>query len=236
MHPGENQKIERPKATKVIACEVFRDELKHLGVRQSDCTYLEQRLHRYPDELNQSLIENIRRIEAESSPRRIILVYGYCGGGLRNISTKQADLYIAMVHDCIPLLIGHEPDRIGPQGKGTYFLSRGLIKHGQTPFTEYHELKETYGHEDAFWSCKELIKMYDRVAFIHTVPNPFPEIKKRSEKFACFFGMQHLEIQGDFHLLQLLLKCQPHENIIRVRPGCRISKQDFNAPPDRQLA
>lgn len=231
MHPGENQKIDSSKPTKLIACEVFRDELEHLGVRQSDCTYLEQSLHRYPDELNKSLIQNIRRIEAESSPRRIILVYGYCGGGLKNISTKQADLYIATVHDCIPLFIGHEPDRIGPQGKGTFFMSRGWIKHGKTPFTEYLELKENYGHEDAFWSCKELIKMYDSVVFIHTVPNPFSEIKERSEKFASFFGMQHLEIQGDFHLLQLLLRCQPHENIIRVKPGYRISKQDFKVHP-----
>ncbi len=231
MRPGENQKIDSSKATKLIACEVFKDELTHLGVDQADCTYLEQGLHRYPDELNQRLIQNIRKIEAESSPARIILVYGYCGGGLKNISTKKAELFIARVHDCIPLFIGHEPDRIGPQGKGTFFLSPGWIQHGKTPFTEYHELKETYGHEDAFWSCKELIKMFDRVVFIHTVPNPFSEIKERSKEFAFFFGMQHLEIQGDFHLLQLLLHCRPHEHIIRVKPGYTISSQDFEVQP-----
>jgi hypothetical protein len=225
----DNLKTKSLSGTRFLACEVFRDELKHLGIKSADCTFLEQGLHRYPDDLNEKLIKNISKIEEEHSPGQIILVYGYCGGGLENISARRANLFIARVYDCIPLFIGSEPERIGPEGKGIFFLSRGWIKYGKTPFTEYHELRKKFGHEDAFWSCKELIKMYDTVAFVHTVPSGFSDLKERSEKFANFFGMNHLEISGNFDLLKALLKCQHHEKIFCVKPGCRISKQDFKS-------
>jgi len=68
--------------SKVIACEVFRDELAHLGVPPEACCFLEQPLHRTPEKLNQRIAQAITEIEASSSPSRIILVFGYCGGGL----------------------------------------------------------------------------------------------------------------------------------------------------------
>lgn len=106
---SKDLKVELPSNTQVIACEVFRDELRHLGVEQACCLFIEEGLHRYPDELNKRLAQGISRIEDEFFPKKIILVYGYCGGGLEEISTTSADLILAGIHDCIHLIFGPKP-------------------------------------------------------------------------------------------------------------------------------
>ena len=117
--------------TKVIACKVFKDELEHLGFTEDECLFLDQDLHRSPLELNKELIEAIRNVEEAHSPETLILVYGYCGGALENLSTKKANLILAKVPDCIPMLLGREPERIDSEGKGIYYVSRGWIGYSE---------------------------------------------------------------------------------------------------------
>jgi hypothetical protein len=224
---SKNKRIELPQGSKVIACEVFRDELESFGIDQSHCLFLDQGLHRYPEDLQKRLEEGIARIEASCSPKRIVLVYGYCGGGLESIRTTRADLIIPKVHDCIPLLLGRKPDGIGPTGKGVFYLSRGWVKYGKNPYTEYLELEKKFGHEDAFWSCKELLKEYDTVSFIHTVSDCCPTLRSKSKEFADFFGMRHVEVPGNLRLLKSLLEAEMNQHIIKRDPGCRVSRRDF---------
>ena len=86
-------------SAKVIACKVFKDELEHLGIREEECSFLDQELHRSPPELNKKLKETLGKIEEECSPREIILIYGYCGGALEDISANRASLTLARVTD-----------------------------------------------------------------------------------------------------------------------------------------
>lgn len=224
---SKDLKVELPSNTQVIACEVFRDELRHLGVEQASCLFIEQGLHRYPEQLNRRLTQSIRHIEEEYSPKKIILVYGYFGGGLEEISTTSADLILAGVHDCIHLFLGRNPDRVGPRGKGTYYLSRGWIKYGKTPYTDYLRLREEFGHEEAMWACNDLLKAYDRVAFVNTLPCNPGVIKAKSEEFARFFRMQHFEMQGDLSLLKNLLGGRTSRRILEVKPRNKITKKHF---------
>ncbi len=85
--------------TRLIGCKVFKHELEHLGIREEACRFLDHDLHRSPPELNRQLSETLSKIEEECSPREIILIYGYCGGALENVSAKRASLIIAKVPD-----------------------------------------------------------------------------------------------------------------------------------------
>ena len=213
--------------TKVVACQVFKDELEHLGINEEKCLFIDQELHRSPSELNKTLNETIRNIEGTYSPETIIVVYGYCGGALENISTVRANLILAKVTDCIPLLLGREPERIDPEGKGVYYVSRGWMSYAKYPYREYLELKEKYGHEDAYWSCKELLKSYKRVVSILNIPNDSLDWLKKAREFALFFSMEHGELRGDIQLLRSLLKGQPSGRVFRITPGRKVSKSDF---------
>jgi hypothetical protein len=223
----KNSSVELSKRTKVIACEVFKDELEHLGISQTDCLFLEQGLHRHPRELNKRLAQMILKVEEEYSPQQIILVYGYCGGGLEGIRASNANLIFAKVHDCIALFLGHEPKGIGSRGAGVYFLTRGWLNYGRTPYTDYLQLRERIGYDEAFWRCQEILKNYHLVAFIHTLPNSCSELKKQSKKIADFFEMEHSEIESDLGLLKNLLRGQPRGDIVKIGPNCIISKKDF---------
>lgn len=221
------EKVKLSPDTKVIACEVFRDELAYLGMDPSRCHFLKQELHRHPKKLNARLDDSIGRIERDFSPKRLILVYGYCGGGLENISSMSADLVFARVHDCIQLFLGRNPARIDAQGKGIYFLSRGWIRYARTPYTDYLSLKDKLGHEEAFRSCKRLFKAYGRVTYVNSVPHNSSLMRRKSEEFARFFGMQHSEMQADLNFLKNLLEGGNSPRMLQVKPRNQITKKHF---------
>jgi hypothetical protein len=213
--------------TRVIACEVFRDELAYLGIDPSSCLFLKQGLHRHPKELNTRLANSIGRIERDFSPKKLILVYGYCGGGLENISSASADLVFARVHDCIHLFLSRNPTRIDAEGNGIYFLSRGWIRYGRTPYSDYLSLKDKLGHEEAFRACKRLFKAYGRVIYVNSVPHNSSLMRSKSEEFARFFGMQHSEMQADLSLLKNLLGGRTSRRILQVKPRNKVTKKQF---------
>lgn len=216
-----------PGNTRVIACKVFRDELEYLGIPEEECLFMDQDLHRYPSELNKKLSETIRSVEQDYSPARIILVYGYCGGALENLSTERARLVLARAPDCIPLLLGRDPERIDPEGKGVYYVSRGWIAYSKYPYIEYLGLKDRFGHEDAYWSCKELLRSYSRVISIQSIPDSSLDWRQKAEEFALFFHMQYGETRGDTRFLERLLRGHPAENVFEMMPGQTLSRKDF---------
>lgn len=229
---GQNQALRQsqtniPSNTKVIACKVFKDELEYLSVGKSNCVFLDQELHRFPSDLHQRLQETICEVEKEYQPEQIILVYGHCGRATENLSTKKADLILTRVSDCVPLLLGREPERISADGKGIYYLSRGWIAYGKNPYVEYLELRERFGHEDAYWSCKELLKHYNHVVSIKTILDSSLFFQERAKEFADFFGMELSETGGDLRLLKRLIRGQPDGWIFKVSPQQKISCGDF---------
>ncbi|MEW6440221.1 MAG: DUF1638 domain-containing protein [bacterium] len=209
--------------TAVIACEVFRDELEHLGVK--GCRFLEQGLHRYPAELHVRLAAAVR--EAENECGRIILVYGLCGGGLEDISSASAELVFPRVHDCVHLFLGRRPESVCADGKGSFHLTRGWIRYGKNPYTEYLELRKRFGQELAHWSCAEMVKNYGRVVFIRTLSEDNPALEGEAEKFARCFGLVPEQTAGDLWLLEALLAGRPDPMVGRLPAGSGIRRDQF---------
>jgi hypothetical protein len=208
-----------PPRTKVLACRVLEPELRSLGLEEERVEYLDQGLHRYPDELRERLSQALAGMGKNKHIKRVVLGYGYCGGGLEGLSSGRLEMILPRIHDCIPLLLGkNKPEQEGP-GSEAFYLSAGWIDYGQTPYTEYSKTAGKYDDETALWVGREMLKGYGRVVLIRTIASLKVRHYKYARDMAGLFGMSLEQARGDAGWLHRLLTAQPGPDILRLAPG-----------------
>lgn len=193
-----------PQGWAVLACRVLEPELSLLLAAGSRVEYLDQGLHRTPDLLRDTVAAKLKEMEEAPGLDTVILAYGYCGGGLKEITAQRVRLVVPAVHDCIPLLLGRFPQRDTGQ-PAAFYLSAGWIDHGQTPFTEFQRTKEKYGEEDALWVGREMLKGYDRVTLVTSSLTEDPRYPEHARQSAALFGLAYDEAPAGFGWLKALL-------------------------------
>jgi hypothetical protein len=193
-------------------------------------TLLDQGLHRTPDRLRQQLGEILVGVEQHHAPRHIVLVYGYCGGGLEQLCTKRAELVVPLVHDCIPLLLGR--DSLPSLGEGgTFYLSAGWIDHGHTPLTEFHQTAQRWGAEEARWVAAQIMKGYRRVALIETPCSREERYWRYTCEMAVLHGLTPVRVKGGLAWLQRLLLAQAGPGVAVLPPDRKIEASLYQDAP-----
>ncbi|MEX1300000.1 MAG: DUF1638 domain-containing protein [Desulfotignum sp.] len=189
-------KLDIPDSTKVIACKVFQPEIDALGVDKDRVVYLDQSLHRYPDMLNQAVQEALRELEDIRSIDTVILLFGFCGGGLSGISSHRLKLIVPRVHDCIPLLLSEVcQEKDCREVNHAFYLSPGWIDHGETPYTEFFKSSARYGREDALWIAGEMLKGYKEIVLIEALAPVRPHHRIYAKKMANLFHLGYREVK-----------------------------------------
>lgn len=210
----------------VISCEVFKPELTALGIDESRIVYLEQKFHRDPQILREKVMAALACLEQDIHIDTVILFYGYCGGGLKGLSSKRLRFIIPLAHDCIPLILGACPV---PDYDHAFFLSPGWIDHGLTPYTEYFEALEKYGQEDALWLGMEILKGYKEVVLIETVADILPHHRRYAKKMADHFCLSFREVKADGSWLVNLLSGLSSEHVRIINPGNSVSLDFYSS-------
>jgi len=149
--------------TKVIACAtVIEEMLPHLppGV---DYRVLDFGLHVNPEALKRALQEAVDA--SATSAETILLGYGLCSQAVVGLRANDCTLVMPKVDDCIAIFLGSEEAykaqfRTEP---GTYYLTKGWIEAGDSPFDEYDSLVKRYGEEKAQWLMGQILKNYTRL-------------------------------------------------------------------------
>ncbi len=208
-----------PDDVRVLACRALAPELKSLGVAPEQTRFLDQGLHRYPENLHQELVRGLEELESQSGVSCVVLVYGLCGGSLEGLSPRKAELVIPLVHDCIPLLLGRTLATPAVDKGGAFYLSPGWIEHGLTPYTEYLRTRELFGDEDAMWVCREILKGYREVVLIETLAGLTLAHRQYAWEMAQLFGLSYREDHGDGHFLADLLAGRNRADILHLKPG-----------------
>jgi len=208
-----------PAGCKVLACRVFEPELRGLGLPPERVAYLDQGLHRHPDLLRQTLAQGLRELEQDPDMKRVVLAYGYCGGGLEGLTAQGAELVLPLAHDCIPLLLGRSVGAPCVGCSATFYLSPGWIEHGKTPYTEYFVTEEKFGAEDALWVGKEMLKGYHEVALIETLAGLGPRHRRYARDMARLFGLGCRELRGRAGWLRRLLQGRAGQGVALLPPG-----------------
>jgi hypothetical protein len=212
---------------KVIACATVIEEI--LPLLPSGVTYeaLDFGLHLHPANLRQILQEAIDAASAEAEI--ILLGYGLCAMAVVGLKANRCTLVVPRVDDCIAIFLGSGATYKAQtsQEPGTYYLSKGWIEVGDTPFTEYKRLVEQYGQKRASRMIKLMLKNYRRLAFIDTGQYEQERYHEYAQRMAEQFELRYEEIPGSTSLIQKMLNGPWDDDFVVVRPGETITLAHF---------
>jgi hypothetical protein len=233
----------------VLSCQVLQDLLADPGrggllpeglARQ--IVFLDYGLHRVPGKMTRTIQEALDLIEA---PSLVVLGYGLCGNGLKEIKAGRHTLLVPRVDDCIALLLGSHRAYIREfeAVPGTYYLSKGWLESGSHPLKEYLEYLPKYGPEQAMWVMDQQYQNYERVVLVaHSQPD-LETYRPQAMEVARFcerWGMRYEEILGsDAYVLRLVELIQAvaerglaaldgaGKDFVVIPPGGEIRQEQF---------
>jgi hypothetical protein len=225
--PPDRWKHLRTASRRVIACAtVIEEMLPHIP---ADVSYevLDFGLHLNPTALREVLQEKID--QASQSADVLLLGYGLCSMAVVGLKATRATLVIPRSDDCIAIFLG-SCDAYRTQAKkepGTYYLTKGWIEVGDTPFEDHKLLIEKFGQAKAERMTKLLLKNYKRLAFINTGQYEIEKYRSYSQKTAEAFGLRFEEIEGSPALIKKLLFGPWDDEFVVVSPGETVTYQQF---------
>jgi hypothetical protein len=213
--------------TKVIACATVIEEMLPLLPPGVDYRVLDFGLHVNPEALKRALLE---AIDAWATlAETILLGYGLCSQAVVGLRANNCTLVVPKVDDCIAIFLGSgeaykAQSRAEP---GTYYLTKGWIEAGDSPFDEYDSLVEQYGEKKARWLMGKVLKNYTRLALINTGQYELERYRDYSRRTAERFGLRYEEIPGSNALIKKMLHGPWDDEFVVAYPGETISYLDF---------
>jgi len=216
---------------RVIACETVIEEMLPFLPKDVPHEVLDFGLHINPAELKKVLQDKID----EASPKADVLLLGYglCSMAVVGLKATTATLVIPRTDDCIAIFLG-SCDAYKEQSKkepGTYYLTKGWIEAGDTPFEEHKLLTEKYGKEKAERMSRLMLKNYKRLAFINTGVYEIERYRDYSQKTAEKFNLRFEEIDGSPALVKKMVFGPWDDEFVIVSPGQTVVYKDFVKGP-----
>ena len=212
---------------KLIACAAVIDEMSPFIPSRMSHEVLDFGLHTNPKSLKRALQNAI-----DSSPtdiETILLGYGLCSQAVVGLRSGSRTLVIPRVDDCIAIFLGSavEYQRQYRSVPGTYYLTKGWIEFGDTPFSEYDILLKRYGEQIAQRIINQILKNYTRLAFISTGNNQLDHYREHARSVAERFGLCYEEIQGSDVIIKMMLYGSWNDEFVIIPPGKTVSFFDF---------
>jgi len=219
--PGKNGK------TAVIACATVIEEMLPILPASVSFRVLDFGLHVNPAQLRKTLQDAVD--EAAIDARMIILGYGLCSQAVIGLRANGCTLVVPRVDDCIAIFLGsasayREQVRSEP---GTYYLTKGWIEAGDSPFAEHERLKEKYGETRAERMTRLVLKNYTRLALINTGLHEIERFRDYARSAASHFGLRYEEIEGSTDLVKRMVFGPWGDGFIVARPGDTLKLEDF---------
>ena len=220
----------------LVACEVLKDPLMQRvppGLFEKTI-FLDYGLHCHPERLRQNIqaiIDDLTQLSL------VVLAYGLCGNGLRGIKAGHHTLLVPRVDDCIPLLLGSyeaywKQVKVEP---ATFYLSKGWLKSGSHPLSDYQEYLKRYGHSQANIIIDAQYRHCKRLALVAEDQHNLDLCRAQAQEVAEFclrWSMRYEEILGgDAYIRQLIEVAQDltrvGDDFIIVPPGSMIQSHQF---------
>jgi hypothetical protein len=215
------------KRTKVIACATVIEEMSSYLPSGVDACVLDFGLHVNPEVLKRALQETID--SSTTSVDTILLGYGLCSQAVVGLHANGCTLVVPKVDDCIAIFLGSEQAyKVQHQNApGTYYMTKGWIEAGDSPFGEYDSMVERYGEERARMLMGKILKNYTRLALINTGEYELERYRDYCRRTAERFGLHYEEIPGSNTLIKKLLYGPWDDDFVVARPGETITYLDF---------
>jgi hypothetical protein len=205
--------------TLVMACATVIEEMLPLLPPGMQHQVFDFGLHVNPERLRRTLQA---AIDAVTEPiETIILGYGLCSQAIIDISSPRCTLVAPRVDDCIAIFLGSrsaykEQSQAEP---GTYYLTKGWIEVGDTPFAEHERLIQRYGKERAERMIQLMLANYKRLALIDTGQYEIERYREYARRTAERFNLRFEEIEGSNALVKKMLYGPWDDEIVLALPG-----------------
>ena len=211
----------------VLACATVMEEMLPLLPPGVSYQVLDFGLHINPTNLKRALQDAIDT--AAGTADTIILGYGLCSMAVIGLQANGCTLVVPRVDDCIAIFLGSgraykQQSRAEP---GTYYLTKGWLEVGDTPFDEYDRLEAKYGAKKAEWVIREMIKNYTRLALIDTGRDGLERYREFARSLAERWSLRFEEIPGSNALVRRMLLGPWDDDFIVVPPGETICYEHF---------
>ncbi len=212
----------------VIACATVIEEMLPLLPPEVGHRVLDFGLHVDPARLKRALQDEIDRASLEAET--IILGYGLCSNAVIGLRATDCTLVVPLVDDCIAIFLGsRERHReIARQEPGSYYLTKGWIQVGDTPFSEFDRTVERFGKERAERIYRAMLAHYTRLVLIDTGQYRMEESREYARRTAERFGLRFEEIEGSSELVRRMIEgpWDPSEFVV-VPPGGTVQYEPF---------
>jgi hypothetical protein len=216
-----------PANTRVIACATVIEEMQSLLPPGMTSETLDFGLHIRPEELKIRLQQALDKLN--SSIYYVVLGYGLCSQAVVGLKSERCTLVIPRVDDCIAIFLGsaaayRQQSRLAP---GTYYLTKGWLEAGDTPFSEHDELIKRFGAEKAARITGQMLKNYTRLALINTGHYGLDLYRRKTRDYASRFALRFEEIPGSLDLVRKMLSGPWDDDFVVAPPGRVITFLDF---------
>ena len=211
----------------VIACATVIEEMTPFLPKDISSETLDFGLHLRPSQLKSTLQD---KIDAASEHADVLLLgYGLCSMAVVGLRATTAHLVIPRVDDCIAIFLGScsAYKQQAEKEPGTYYLTKGWIEVGDSPFSEYQRLIEKFGEAKALWVIQMMLKNYTRLAFINTGQYELDHYRDYARKTAEQFNLRFEEIDGSPALVKKMVFGPWDDEFLVVAPGQTIQYTDF---------
>ncbi len=221
----------------VIACATVIEEMAPLLPEDVSYETLDFGLHLHPNNLRETLQ---RKIEQVSSRADVLLLgYGLCSTAVVGLKATEATLVIPRTDDCIGIFLGScaAYRQQVQQEPGTYYLTKGWIQVGDSPFEEHKRLIQKYGEAKAERMTHLMLKNYKRLGFINTGEYEIERYRNYAREAAERYGLRFEEIPGSLALISKMVFGPWDEEFVVVPPGETVRFEDFTsfAPGSEQV-
>lgn len=216
--------------TLVMACATVIEEMMPLLPPGMHHQVLDFGLHIYPEKLRSTLQAAIDAVDADI--HTILLGYGLCSQAVIGITAQKATLVVPRVDDCIAIFLGSRAayNNQCRNEPGTYYLTKGWIEVGDTPFTDYDNMVQRLGPEKAARVHKLMMRNYKRLALINTGQYEMERYRTYTRETAERFDLRFEEIEGSNALVKKMLEGQWEDEFVVVQPGETINLENFFLP------
>lgn len=209
--------------TVIIACATVIEEMLPLIPEDMEYRTLEFGLHVYPEKLSTTLQTTIDELVAAHPgvELTVLLGYGLCSQALVGVEARGCTLVAPRVDDCIAIFLGSRAAYNQQAGAepGTYYLTKGWLEKGETPFTEYEDTVARLGPARAERIFKIMMAHYTRLALINTGQYEIDRYRTDARRTAERFGLRYEEIPGATTLVKKLLFGPWDDEVVVLQPG-----------------
>lgn len=215
------------KKVKLIVCDVVYDEIKDQIPEDWEVVKFEKSLHENSKKLREELQKEINKSQDFDI---IVLGYGLCGKGVEGLVSDNAVMVIPKCEDCISMFLGSDEERkkqleINP---GTYFLTRGYIGDSDDLLiSTFSEVKDRYDEETWEWIKREMLKNYNRLAYIETGNYDSSQAKEIAKRQASKHNLIFEEIKGSNKLLSKITRGNWDGEFLIIEPGTKVAMEMF---------